>query len=204
MKTTHFPNPWLCGLACVLAMLCGATVAEEDSTTSQAADQIVQGSFLTEPILWVGERSPSELESRELLDILNHLDQPDWAGKLEQFIEGHPTSPWVPALRNALAAMYRRTGRYTPALKHWEAGWGASKQYRDGNGKLVADVTLVNWLGLLSSLGQTETIPELPIVAGRWRSRRWAWCCSQRITPWKRWWKLLHRPTDFLCPRSWR
>src|SRR5947207_2965422 len=157
MKTNQLLSRCVAGFL----LFCVATLAEDSSKEKTADAQIVEGSFLIEQIIWVGEQPPAEMESRELLAILQHLDQPDWPAKLEKFVEANPASPWLPALRNALAALYRRTGRYTPALNHWEAVWAVSKHCRDGNGKLVADAALVNWLGLLSSLGRTETIKGL-------------------------------------------
>ncbi len=161
MKTPcGFSRRLFCLTVVILAYF-GAAPAQERARVSAAADRVVEGRFLPEPILWVGENSPPEAESQELLEILTHLDEPDWTTKLERFIEAHLDSPWVPGVRNALAVMYRQTGRYTRALQHWESAWEAAKANSSVNGRVVADATLVNWLGLLSSLGRVQTMKSL-------------------------------------------
>src|ERR1051326_4272839 len=108
MKTTaHFAQK-LCALIGTFALFIASASAGEDGNAPSLADTILNGGFLDEPILWIGDQPPIEKESQQLLDVLNHLDQPDWTTKLEKFILAHPESPWVPGVRSALAVMYRQ------------------------------------------------------------------------------------------------
>jgi len=61
----------------------------------------------------------------------------------------------------ALGRYYYDLGRYTLALAHWELAWHATKDYPNGNGKIVADYVLANWTRLLAQLGRYEALTNL-------------------------------------------
>src|SRR2546428_13306904 len=110
MKTPPSFNHRLFCLTVVMLAFFGDAFTQECGRVPAASKRVVEGRFLPEPILWVGENAPPEAESQELLEILTHLDDPDWTTKLERFIEVHLDSPWIPGVRNALAVMYRQKG----------------------------------------------------------------------------------------------
>ena len=80
---------------------------------------------------------------------------------LEGFVEAHPNSPWTPSLRASLGRYQRDRGRYTLALKHWEAAWRATGEADSGPAREIAEYTLVHWTRLLASLGRVEQLAPL-------------------------------------------
>lgn len=67
----------------------------------------------------------------------------------------------MPSLHSQLGQYYRRTGRLSNSLEHWEKAWLATGRSRDAAGKQVGDETLAPWALLLASLGQVETLDLL-------------------------------------------
>jgi tetratricopeptide (TPR) repeat protein len=79
----------------------------------------------------------------------------------EQFVGERPASVWSPSLRVNLGKHYRQKGRYSEALRHWEEAWQATKHFKDGEGKMIADEALAHWTRILASLGRFETLTEV-------------------------------------------
>ncbi len=135
------------------------------SPDADTATLVSSTPVFAEQIVWVGGTPPPETESLAVLELLQDLRrgdplQPDWR-PLEDFITDHPRSAWTPSLRTSLASWYREHGRYSRALAHWEAAWTATKEYRSGTGKSVADHAFVHWTRLLASLGRIQTLAAL-------------------------------------------
>jgi hypothetical protein len=80
------------------------------------------------------------------------------AQALEEYIDAHPKSPWVPGLRINLGKYYRNQGRYTKTLAQWEAAWWETLGYDDGWGKHVADYAWAHSTRLLACLGRREAL----------------------------------------------
>ena len=131
---------------------------------SELAQKIINEPAFPYRLVWAGDQTPSENESQALWDALQIMRETGVrAGitRLELFVAANPHSPWTPALQSNLAQFYRRHGRYSLALPHWEGAWEATKEFKDGQGKAVADMTLAYWTPLLASLGQLETLSRL-------------------------------------------
>ena len=162
-------------LSGLLAMSTGAGFAAE---TNNYADLISQSKLFKEPIVWVGTNPPTRFESESLWSLCKQAQAqyiPDNLDKLENYIAMHPGSPWVPSLQANLAYYYRWNGRYTPALRNWEATWKATRDYKSGPGKRVADFTLAYWAQLLSSLGRLDQLERLYAEAGKRQMEQLDW-----------------------------
>ena len=144
------------------ALLTGsAWWAKGDPESQNRTERIARPAVFSHLILPVDTTASTEQETQDLMDALN-FDQPKdfkrTADQVEGFIASHPTSRWTASLRSNLGQYYREHGRHTLALQHWEAAWEATKDFKDGNGKRVADITLAHWTRLLASLGRYETL----------------------------------------------
>ncbi|HEX5218777.1 MAG TPA: cysteine peptidase family C39 domain-containing protein [Verrucomicrobiae bacterium] len=129
-----------------------------------AAERISSGMFFGQRIVQVGTQPASEEESRILLAVLDNIAVNQYrAGlaELEEYLATLTNSAWAPSLHSVLGRYYYDLGRYTPALGHWELAWWATRNYPDGNGKVVADYTLAHWTRLLASLGRYEALTNL-------------------------------------------
>jgi len=150
----------LLALGLLFAAVCPAIAGDESY-----ADKLTHARlFAGQRLVWVGQTTPSEAESKELWDAFGvgrNKTFDDAVNGLETFINAHPNSPWVPSLRANMGVYYKDNGYFTHALDDWQAAWDATCQMHDVNGVKVADYTLVNWLHLLSSLGRTEKMKEL-------------------------------------------
>lgn len=147
-------------LYCCLGLL--ALVLPAGAATS--VERVSGSSLFPQRLVPVGDKPSSEAEAelvRQLMDTLGRSDFQVGLDELEQYLQARPTSPWAPALDAALGKHYYDTGRYTLALEHWELAYAATKGYRDGNGKKVADYTLAHWTRLLASLGRYETLATI-------------------------------------------
>jgi len=117
-----------------------------------------------EPLCWVGETSPSSIQTSTLWEIINSRRanaHAELLPSLEDFIAHHPNSPWTPSIRANLAYTYRAAGLYSQALVHWPLAWDSVKDESSPLGKRLGDYILVNWGSLLSSLGRVETLEAL-------------------------------------------
>jgi RHS repeat-associated protein len=144
-------------------LLCSSISGVEAAPKQEATltERIHQIRFAPELLIPVGDQLPTDAESQELLNVLTPVPDQDWFQSVQQFIDARPHSPWTPSLRSAYAYACRDTGRMTPALEHWEKAWEATREYKDGNGKRVADFTLANYVELLSRLGRVEKLKQL-------------------------------------------
>jgi len=105
------------GFARIVSLFCLSLAPFASQSSPQPA--------LDYPIVCVGDIAPSPSESAELwAGVVQYQTDPQ-AGlaTLEQFVSDHPDSPWTPSLRSNLGAVYRKLGRDTLALQHWEAAW---------------------------------------------------------------------------------
>ncbi len=96
------------------------------AATFRSFTEAVSGSyFFQQPVYWVGEEPPSEAESQLLFKILDdwRVSQQIGLAELEAFLETYTNSVWAPSLHANLGKFYRDSGRYTPALEHWEQAW---------------------------------------------------------------------------------
>lgn len=115
-------------------------------------------------LVWISDELPPEHESQALWDALQVLHnegiKPGIA-RLEQFVSAYPVSAWTPSLESNLGLHYRRQGRYSLALQHWESAWELTRSYESGQGKAVGDMTLAYWTPLLASLGRVNYLTEI-------------------------------------------
>src|ERR1043165_2915721 len=172
----------------VMAMVVAANLlgpALEGQEPLLWADQVSETRVFPEPLVWIGERAPGEVESKALFDLVSRLREqlrspsvlrtsvtngdsvvttvrraPVDYELLEPFIATWPDSSWTPCLRANLGKYYREQGRYTLALEHWKNAWAVAKSVA-GPGKHVADFTLAHWASLLASLGRVEDLRDL-------------------------------------------
>ncbi len=140
------------------------TTALHGAETKSAADRIVRFVDFGQRIVWVGDTAPSEVESAELLAILELARNNNKTGVcngLDKFLETHAVSPWAPSLHSILGKHYYNIGRYTLALSHLETAWNMTKEAKNGKAKQVADFAFAHWTRLLASLGRVETLRQL-------------------------------------------
>ncbi len=154
---------WSVMVSC--ALLTGsAWWAKAAPESHNRTERIARPAVFSHLILPVDTTASTEQETQDLLDALNFDRPKDFkrtAEQVESFIASHSTSRWTASLRSNLGQYYREHGRHTLALQHWEAAWEATKDFKDGNGKRVADITLAHWTRLLASLGRYETLTEI-------------------------------------------
>ena len=160
MKLKHIIAKAACFLVCTASMASPAAMAPDKSSL----ERITHWNSLEEPLVWVGETPPSESENQDLLIAMDGAQTNRWPVGLvafEDYLSGHPQSPWAPSLRTVLAFQYYRNGHYSLALNHWEMVWAATKDANTGAAKRVADFTLAHWTRLLASLGRLETLTNI-------------------------------------------
>ena len=97
----------------------GLLLAMTPPLMAASADQVVQKRLFAEPLTWVGDQPPAEVESSELLADIG-LFEANGVGAgfdgLEKFLAAHPQSAWSPSLNVNMAEYYRSHGRYSLAL----------------------------------------------------------------------------------------
>lgn len=135
---------------------------------AQTTQRILQMRTFKEGLVWIGDKEPSEVENKELLVVLAHLQEPEWRTDLEHFLKGHPGSPWAASLHYDYASFCRRTGRTTKALEQFEAAWNCAKDDHSSPGKRLSGTVLANWTDLLSSLGRLEELTRLVAIGDQW------------------------------------
>ena len=131
---------------------------------SMSAEQIGKAWLFEQPLLWTGEKAPTENENLEITQIIEsrHSCKPEeLVQKFERFLADHPNSPWAASLHCNLGRYDRMHGYYTRALAHWETAWSFTKKSKSGNAKAIADYTLAHWTSLLGSLGRMDTLTAL-------------------------------------------
>src|SRR5437879_901222 len=140
-------------LGSVLSMINPLPAADSPSAIQ---DRPQYRQAVSDVLIWVGETAPAEAEEDALSEVVKLLRSGRQYLEVEKFIEDHPQSAWTPSLRARFAQACRSRGRYTLALKHWEAAWEATKNGSDANSKAVAELALAHWSQLLASLGRLE------------------------------------------------
>ncbi len=152
----------------VLAICFCVVIPTAKAQTTNLTQQILQMHTFREGLVCIGDKEPSAVENKELLEVLNHLNEPWWTAGVEQFLKDHPNSPWAISLRYDYASFCRRTGRTTKALEQFEAAWALTKTSMNPLGQRMGGTILANWTDLLSSLGRLEKLKELIAVGDQW------------------------------------
>lgn len=138
--------------------------APADVGTDSYDLKVRQTHFFGLPLVWVGDTSPTDAESRDLWEAMggtNHERRADLAAGLDNFVNSHPQSPWSPAVENRLGTYCWDTGYFSEALHHWEKAWDGAKTLTDRKGRIEADKALIDRLQLLASLGRNDTMQAL-------------------------------------------
>src|SRR5215472_5524220 len=110
-------------------------------TANPSDEEFLRTGLFVQPLVPVGETSRQE--NRELAWALKAYEGPHQRGDIDaigpvlDFLSDHPKSTWLPSLLVGLGAIYRTSGHMSKALETWQAAWDASKQFRDGNGRIV-------------------------------------------------------------------
>jgi RHS repeat-associated protein len=139
-------------------------LSQNSQAQRTSAERISGGLFFGQRIVQVGPVQSSEQESQLVFELLANVAASNYRtgfAELEQYLAARTNSPWAPSLDAVLGKHYYDHGRYTLALEHWELAWLATKEYRNGSGKAVADYVLAHWTRLLASLGRYETLVVL-------------------------------------------
>lgn len=152
----------------LLAICLVGGIDRATAQTTNATQQILDFKTFPQGIVLIGDKAPTEAENKELLEVLNHLDETWWTSGLEQFFSDHPKSPWAASLHNDYASFCRETGRTTKALEQWQAGWDLVKNDNSSAGQKLGGSILANWMDLLSSLGRSDKLKELITVGNSW------------------------------------
>ena len=177
MRTRKFPF-WLAFLPIAVISILFQASRCEGSLASRLTGQAV----FPDPLTFVSAAPPSDNETQPLWDIVEWLaSQPTVKAQLdafEGFISTHPDSPWTPSLRANLASFYRKQGRFSLALGHWEGAWFSVRGQETPGAKSVGDYVLGNWTELLASLGQAERLGQVlaategrTLDGGPWQQR---------------------------------
>ncbi len=185
------PLAWVLTLATLIVVglvVRGARLADTKASSNDSARsklgpiQLQLRELHSLSAIYNGVETPQQLESATALrSILARYGQmarpgPDLTPEmfenrlrdLEAYITNYPTGPYTPGVEQSLADYYRNSGHYTKALEHWSNAWLATSEYKDGEGKRIADETLPRWASLLASLGRLEDLEKLiPTQAGR-------------------------------------
>jgi Peptidase C39 family len=151
----------------VILAVCFAGLVHAQSQTN-LTEQILRMKTFREGLVLTGTNQPTEAESKELLEVLTHLNESWWRTGLEQFLSDYPNSPWAVSLHYDYACFCRRTGRTTKALDNYEAAWNLAKNDTDPEGQRLSGTVLANWTDLLSSLGRLEKLKELIAIGNNW------------------------------------
>jgi hypothetical protein len=152
----------------VLAICVAGAIHTAKAQTTNLTQQILQMHAFREGLVLIGDKEPGDAENKELLEVLNHLNEEWWTAGVEQFLKDYPDSPWAVSLRYDYASFCRRTGRTTKAMENYEAAWTLAKSDTSPQGKRLAGAILGNWTDLLSSLGRLEKLKELITIGDHW------------------------------------
>ena len=158
---------WIWAVGGLLAVfLSGTSIALGDAGAGERlAGQIVGRPVFPDPLLWVGAQAPEEVETLELLGVIESLKGKATVGEelaaLEAYLAGHPESAWSASLRANVAKVYRKRGRFTQALDHWERAWNSARGKEGPYSKAVGDQVLAQWTELLVRLGQEEKMGQV-------------------------------------------
>lgn len=134
------------------------------AATPSSTEQVLHSHIFATPLEWVSSTAPSEADSSMLLgasDVFKSSGTKAGLLALEQFVASYPASPWTPSVEVNLAEHYRRIGRYTSALRYWEAAWDATKASQDYSGRVLAARALAGWTRLLASLGERDRLNQI-------------------------------------------
>ena len=129
--------------------------------TVNSTEQVLQNRTFEQGLVWIGSKAPSDAESQDLLNILNHASDEGWTTNFENFFNDHPQSPWSASLHHDYAVYCRGVGRTSKALEQWQTAWGLVKDEVSPAGRKLASSIIANWMDLLSSLGRLEQLKEL-------------------------------------------
>lgn len=159
----------------------GASLGAPGNEASLDLKQSKRTSFSPQAIIALGTTQPDSGGSAELESILDatkgktqsaiseekgntklRLDAvAQEINALATFVQQHPDSPWTPSVRSSLGKHFRDRGRYSDALEQWRAAWLATRDFKDGDGKKVADDALVHLTRLLANLGKQEDLQAI-------------------------------------------
>ncbi len=134
-------------LSVVLFLNAKAAVADEVA----AAPAMTPGAS-AQVVTWTGDQPPSDQDQQELAALGGDRTL------IESYVTTRPDSPWTPALRNRLANAYRRAGRNSLALSHWDSAWNRLKDTANPAGKEEANHAVAGQVELLSRLGRLEPL----------------------------------------------
>jgi RHS repeat-associated protein len=157
-------------------------LAQPTTNADLLATRLEHRVIFPDPLNYISTAPPTDADTQPLWDIVDWVatDPPvqDQLAAFEGFISANPASPWTPSLRANLAAFYRKQGKFSSALAHWEAAWVAVRDQNTPGAKVVGDYVLGNWTELLASLGQVERLSQLlaetsgrKLDGGPWQQR---------------------------------
>jgi RHS repeat-associated protein len=152
----------------VSAIFLVGLVYSAEAQTTNLTQQILQMQTFREGLVLTGDQEPTPAENKELLEVLQHLNEVWWTAGVEQFFKDHPASPWAASLHFDYASYCRRTGRTTKALEQFEAAWLLASKDGSASGQRLGGTILANWTDLLSSLGRLEELKKLVAAGDQW------------------------------------
>jgi hypothetical protein len=142
-------------------MTAGAGRLAAATDTNDYTDKVTRGRYFQQPLVWLGDKAPSQEESKEIWEDFGGERFKGAAAALPlvaDFLKAHPDSPWGPSLRLYLGEYYNRNGYFSLAMDQWETAWNSAKGMTGRKAETVAGNALVDWLQLLA-----------PVWAGRTR-----------------------------------
>ena len=179
----------------------GAAAGATEPAPAHAAP--LTSRLLAEPLVPTGPSSPAEQAAlRAALARFDAAGDPLDRGVLDAFLERYPDSVWTSALRGNLGLAAAHAGRYTQALRDWQAAWDAGQSAAARPAQAFADRLLGERLHLLTRLGHQDAVAALladtddrPLAGSASEARTFA---REGL------WRMRHQPeTAFLCgPRA--
>jgi YD repeat-containing protein len=150
-------------------------------------------------MLKLGDPDPKTFqELRDALDVARKHLADEGLPSLTRFLETHPDSPWRASIMANLAALHRRRGRLSEAMKEAEHAWALCRESKHPNAGPVGDQALGELLELYSRVGNRVRLQSLLDEIGARKLRGVA--AQKAVTARRRLSKMIHQvDTSFQC-----
>src|SRR6476661_9122736 len=100
----------------------------------------VAGSAFEEPLVATGVSTPRQDDALyQAIQSFRSQNDPDDLSVFENFLAGHPGSPWRVALLTNLGLAYYHGGYFSKAIATWEQAWRAGREFTNPPVKALVD-----------------------------------------------------------------
>lgn len=132
--------------------------------SSDLSFQVSHSRLFQDPILWIGQQSPPESESQNLLVAIADFKsegRDEGLLALDKFASENPDSGWTPSILIHLAEYECSHGQYSEALKNWKLAWTKINGRNDSASQKLVLRNIAGWTRLLASLGRKQQLEEI-------------------------------------------